>query len=206
MTTSSSGCKRIAAGAAIAPDVDNELTLKHSPTQQRSASKVVEKCAQAKSPRRCPLAVCHAIEQFPQMGAADGDLVAQLVCEAFTGLVTVLCRSEQRPQKKHESVRVLVCCHDLLDQFDGIATDLVHRVGPVEREALDTVHTQLNHLLSDMVQVEGVVEEADEGSNRAGCVVVLGLAQQQSAAALDVTQIDIVAQAGSDDFGSAVYG
>ena len=140
------------------------------------------------------------------MGAADGDLVAQLVCEAFTGLVTVLCRSEQRPQKKHESVRVLVCSHDLLDQFDGIATDLVHRVGPVEREALDTVDTQLNHLLSDMVQVEGVVEEADEGSNRAGCVVVLGLAQQQSAAALDVTQIDIVAQAGSDDFGSAVYG
>ena len=54
--------------------------------------------------------------------------------------------------------------------------------------------------------MEGVVEEADEGSNRAGCVVVLGLAQQQSAAALDVTQIDIVAQAGSDDFGSAVYG
>jgi hypothetical protein len=57
-----------------------------------------------------------------------------------------------------------------------------------------------------LVQAEAGVEQADEGADRAGGVVVLGLAQQQRAAALDVAQVDVVAQAGADDVAAAVDG
>ena len=46
---------------------------------------------------------------------------------------------------------------------------------------------------------ETSVEEADERPDRAGGIVVLGLAEQQGRAALHVAQVDVVAEHRADD-------
>ena len=51
-----------------------------------------------------------------------------------------------------------------------------------------------------------LVEQADERADRARRVVVLGLAEQQRAAALEVAQVDVVAERGADDAAAAVDG
>ena len=49
------------------------------------------------------------------------------------------------------------------------------------------------------------VEHADERADGAGGVVVLGLAEQQRAAALDVAQVHVVAERGAEDAAGAIY-
>src|SRR5207248_10999380 len=46
---------------------------------------------------------------------------------------------------------------------------------------------------------------ADERPDRAGCIIVLGLAQQQRAAAFEVAQVDVVAERRAADFTAAIY-
>ena len=48
--------------------------------------------------------------------------------------------------------------------------------------------------LAGVVDSVGIVKQADERAERAGCVVVLRLAKQQCRAPLDITQIDIIAK------------
>ena len=59
---------------------------------------------------------------------------------------------------------------------------------------------------ADVVEGEAVVEQADERADGAGGVVVLGLAEQQRRAALDVAQVDVVAEGGAPDAAAAVDG
>src|SRR3546814_6724159 len=51
-----------------------------------------------------------------------------------------------------------------------------------------------------VVEGETVVEQADEGADRAGGVIVLRLRQQQRRAPLEIAQIDVVAEGRADDF------
>ncbi len=51
-----------------------------------------------------------------------------------------------------------------------------------------------------MVQIETIVEQADKGPDGARGAVILGLAQQQGAAPLEIPQVDIVAKGGADNF------
>ena len=55
-------------------------------------------------------------------------------------------------------------------------------------------------------RVKVVVEEADEGADGAGGVVVLGLAEEEGGAALDVAEVDVVAEGGAADAAAAVDG
>ncbi len=50
-----------------------------------------------------------------------------------------------------------------------------------------------------------VVEQADERPDRAGRVVVLGLAEQERAAPLEVAQVDVVAERRADRLAAAVH-
>ncbi len=51
-----------------------------------------------------------------------------------------------------------------------------------------------------------VVEDADEGADGGGGVVVLGFAEQQGRAALDIAQVDVIAEADAFDLALAVDG
>jgi hypothetical protein len=66
-------------------------------------------------------------------------------------------------------------------------------------QALRPQHLQPDGDASHRGDVEVLVEQADEGADRARGIVVLGLAQQQGAAPLDVAQVDIIAQRGAPD-------
>ena len=50
-----------------------------------------------------------------------------------------------------------------------------------------------------VVEAVVLVEEPDERTDRGRGVVVLGLAEEQRAAALEVAQVDVVAERGPDD-------
>ena len=53
--------------------------------------------------------------------------------------------------------------------------------------------------VAHVVEREAVAEQADERADRGAGVVVLGLAEEQRRAALDVAQVDVVAERGADD-------
>ena len=83
-----------------------------------------------------------------------------------------------------------------------VAADLRHRRGVIEHELVRAVDAHGDDQLAQILQREGAVEQADEGAEGAGRVVVLGAAEQQRAATLKIPQIHIVTERRSDD-GSA---
>ena len=85
------------------------------------------------------------------------------------------------------------------DELFRRAADLGHRACAFEHEAVLALDLQPDHRRFHVVEREALVEKADEGAERGGRVVVLGLAEQQRGAALDVAQIDVVAECRADD-------
>ena len=83
------------------------------------------------------------------------------------------------------------------DDIQRIAADLAHGTDAVEHEAVGTGDFERQFGLAHVGYAEAVVEQADEGADRAGGVIVFGLAQQQRAAAFEVAQVDVVAQRGA---------
>ncbi len=81
-----------------------------------------------------------------------------------------------------------------LDQSLEGATEASDVVLALEQVAVSSLHAQGDPLLADSVQGEGAVEQPDERAQRAGCGVVLGHAEEQRAAALHVTEVDVVAE------------
>ena len=69
----------------------------------------------------------------------------------------------------------------------------------LQPEALRALDHERQLGLAQVVEREGGVEEADERAERGGGVVVLRLAEQQRRAALDVAQVDVVAERRADD-------
>ena len=130
--------------------------------------------------------------------------------EALPRAETVLRRREHGAQVQHETVGILVralagFAHCMVHQVERVAADhrqvagrphIEHAVCPGDP------HRQL--AAAYVVDTEVVVEQADEGADGGRCVVVLGLAQQQCAAALEVAQIDVVAEGTAARFAAAV--
>src|SRR5688572_30176123 len=93
----------------------------------------------------------------------------------------------------------------LADELGGVAADLRHRTLAFEPEAFLARNLEFHDRLAYVIEGELAVEQPDERPDGAGGVVVLGLAQQKRAAALDVAQIDVVAQRGAEDAPSTIY-
>ena len=89
--------------------------------------------------------------------------------------------------------------HRLRHEVGGIAADLREVARAAQPELVGARYFEIDLGLAHMVERKRVVEEADEGTERAGGVVVLGDAQQERAAALDVAQVHVVAQRRADD-------
>ena len=80
-----------------------------------------------------------------------------------------------------------------VDQLGDIAADLAIELRR-RAEAVLTFDAEADLDLRERVEVEAGIEQADERADRAGAVIVLGLAEQQGAAAFEVPQIDVVAE------------
>ena len=57
---------------------------------------------------------------------------------------------------------------------------------------------------TDILETEAVVEQPEERPNGGAGIVVLGLAEEQGGAALDIAQVDVVAEGGADDAAARV--
>ncbi|MNN29530.1 hypothetical protein D3C81_1431380 [compost metagenome] len=147
------------------------------------------------------------VVQATQQRAADAHQIAELVGEAAAGLVAVLGRREERTEEQQETVRVLVIAADGLGhQFQRVAADLLHRTAAVQYVTVAPFDAQVDLAATHVIQAEAIVEQADEGADGAGAVVVLGLAQQEGAAPFDIAQVDVVAQGRPQHLATAVDG
>ena len=64
---------------------------------------------------------------------------------------------------------------------------------------------QLDDRAPDVAHRKLVVEQPNERADRAGCIIVLGLAEQQRAAPFEVAQVHVVAERRTADFAVAVH-
>ena len=180
----------------------------------------VESCAvlhvrSASSPRAARLRISARDAERPRRGASR-DVVTVLTSVPSSasrsrttspilwvkprpGVVAVLRRREQRAEEQHEAVRILMLADRLADQIHGIAADLrTSSFAPSRRKPSGPSISSSTTRRAHVVEREAVVEQADERADRAGGVVVLGLAEQQRAAAFEVAQVDVVAERRAD--------
>ena len=121
--------------------------------------------------------------------------------------MAVLCGGEHGAQKQHHAVRVLVVfAHGLARQVQRVAADLAQRTAALHHKTLWALHFQAQLALAHVVDAEVFIKQPDEGPNGAAGVVVLGFAEQQGAAAFEVTQVHVVAQGGPHHLAARVGG
>ena len=134
----------------------------------------------------------------PNSGAAMLTTSSSLWGEAQTFRAPVLHRGKQGPREQHQAVRILVRAVDRLRrQVEDVAADRPHAADILQHEAVGALDTQRHLAAAHVVDPEAVVEQPDERPERARCVVVLRLAEQQRAAPLEVAQVDVVAERGA---------
>src|SRR3546814_1271407 len=73
----------------------------------------------------------------------------------------------------------MLFAHRLAQQVLGIAADLVHRAAAFETVTLRPVDGQVDDRAAHIVHAETIVEQADEGADCAGRIIILRLAEQQ---------------------------
>src|SRR5438067_4557639 len=93
----------------------------------------------------------------------------------------------------------MVLADHLCDEVGRIAADLRNRREALEAKTVGALDRQRHVHAADVVEREGCIEQPQERADRATRVVVLALAEQQRRTALDVPQIDVVAERGPDD-------
>ncbi len=113
--------------------------------------------------------------------------------------------SEQGAEEQRKAVRIMMLAQRLADEFFGIAADLAHQAAASEDEAVLAFDLQLDHRVPDVVHRELVIEQTDERANRAGRIIVLGLAEQKRAAPFEIAQVHVVAERRAADFAVAVH-
>src|SRR3982751_2494271 len=94
--------------------------------------------------------------------------------------------------------------HGVVDQLERIAADLRHRALRIEREPIRTFDAERHVALADIVEAKMLIEQPNEGSNRARRVVVLRFAEKQRASSFEVAKIHVIPERGADDAGRAV--
>ena len=130
--------------------------------------------------------------------------------KAFTRSVAVLRGCEHGAQVEHQAIGILVgapvgFAHGLFDQIQRIAADLRQLAGAAHLEAsVRAAHLQRQLAPAHIVDAEMLVEQTNEGANGRRGVVVLGLAQQQRATALEVAQVEVVTQRAALGLAAAV--
>src|SRR3546814_17125169 len=88
----------------------------------------------------------------------------------------------------------MMLAHRLAEEVGGVAADFRHRVGAFEAIALGPFDQQFDGGFPYVVAGDAVVEQADEGADRAGGVIVLRLRTQKRRAPLANAQIKAVAK------------
>ena len=141
------------------------------------------------------------VDQGAELGRADADHVADLVGEALarrvadpgSGRTGCPGRASGRPDTgaRRSSVCATRSTGSRLIRAMELAPSRRNWSGPLTSKPTSAPRT------SSRLKV--VVEQAHERPDGAGGVVVLGLGEQQGAAALEVAQVDVVAEAGPDD-------
>ena len=160
----------------------------------------------AESPRRDLVGMVDAVDERAQRRRRHRDDVADDVGEALPLGVPVLGRREHRAEEQHEAVGVLMVRPDrVTDEIERIAADEPHRARAVQHEAVRPLDAHRELGLAHVVDREVAIEQADERPDRAGGVVVLGLAEQERAAALEVAEVDVVAECRADRLAAAVH-
>ncbi len=144
------------------------------------------------------LAVLDPVLERPDRRARDLDVVAPLVGESAAGLLPVDRRHVHRAEEQHEAVRVLVvAAGGRLHQVKRVARDLAEHVRARRLEAVGAADATRDALLHERVEREGLVEQSDPGPDGTAGGVVLGLAEEERAAPLEVAQVDVVADGGA---------
>ena len=98
--------------------------------------------------------------------------------------------------RAHDAPRIAsvaeVIANSHADQVQRIAADQLDAAGAVHAEALRPLDLHRQVGLPHVGDGEASVEQPDEGADGAAGVVVLGLAEQQRAATLDVSQVHVI--------------
>src|SRR5436190_17730949 len=94
----------------------------------------------------------------------------------------------------------------LPNELLGSAADLAHQAPALKREAILALDPQVDDGPANVLDREMFVEQPNERPDRAGRVIVLGLAQKQRATALEITKVDVVAKSRAADLAFAVHG
>src|SRR5699024_7685810 len=128
--------------------------------------------------------------------------------KALARAVAVLYGRKHRTKGQHEAFGVLMMGFmGLCDEVEGVAADLAHIAGALEHEAVVGTLDALRVLrIMQRIDAEWLIEQANEGADGARGVIVLGLAQQQGTAALDIAQIDVVAERGAARLSAGIDG
>ncbi|MNN48661.1 hypothetical protein D3C81_1631540 [compost metagenome] len=117
--------------------------------------------------------------QAAQQRTADADPVTQLVGETAADMVAIFGGGEQGTEKQQETIGVLVIgIQSLTGQVLRITADLAHGTGALHAVTVFTLHLQVDHAGTHIIQAEVLVEQANERPDRARRIVVLGFAQQ----------------------------
>ena len=87
----------------------------------------------------------------------------------------------------------------LPDEIGGVAADLGHARTAVKHIAVRAFDGERQFHAADGIEREPIVEEPDERPERAACIIVLGLAEQQRRAALDIAKVHVVAERRAHD-------
>src|SRR4028118_1950571 len=80
------------------------------------------------------------------------------------------------------------------DKLIRIATDFAHHAPAAECEAIVTVYFELDHRASHVIHRKAVVKQTKEGADRTARIVIFGLAEQERASTLEISQVHVVAK------------
>ena len=111
---------------------------------------------------------------------------------------------QQRKQKKWQAMLSELKNGDRIVTSGGLRGTIVSIKDDALVLRVPPDNLKLEHGLTDVVHREAVVEQADEGADAARGIVVLGLAEEKCAAALEVAQVHVVAERGAHSLALSV--
>src|SRR4051812_32561765 len=156
-------------------------------SQQAAFGEVSHERAGPKGPGLAIGGKLHPVDQLAELRRSDRDNVPDLVREALARCIAVLDGREHGAEKQHRTIRVAMVRPDhLCDEVLWVAADLGDGRRTLQAEAVRSLDNQRDRGAANVVERECVVEKAQQWTDRAGGVVVLGLAQQQRRTALEV--------------------
>ena len=164
--------------------------------QQAAAGQVAHQRAGAIGPRGDAVAGVDAVGECTERAACDTVTMSPTSCvKPWPGPCRSCVGANMVPRNSTKpSGYWWLAPHRLRHQVERIAADHRERARALHHEAVGPAHLHRQVAAAHVGDAELAVEQADERADGAAAVVVLGLAQQQGAAAFEVAQVDVVAQ------------